>query len=161
MSIKIYYRWCKMGIRITGFDTPFGGISWEYTEKERKGIQNLFFFLESKRILVNPDSMEVKQWCIESALEIRQKLVDFLAQYHFPDATVTCIRSMITACNDFLDQLSTVDAHGILYKNHNGDWENSTFSSAMKQFRTTFRDNIHWLSTAYNLPFDKVIPEQY
>ena len=51
-----------MGIRITGIDVPFGGISWEYTETEKQAIQKLFFFLESKRLLTNPIEMEIKQW---------------------------------------------------------------------------------------------------
>ena len=63
-----------MGIRITGIDVPFGGISWEYTETEKQAIQKLFFFLESKRLLTNPIEMEIKQWCIESALEIKRRI---------------------------------------------------------------------------------------
>ena len=39
-----------MGVRITGIDTPLGGISWEYTEAEKNSIQEIFFFLESKRL---------------------------------------------------------------------------------------------------------------
>lgn len=69
--------------------------------------------------------------------------------------------SMIDACNKFLDNLGDVKETGILYKNCNGDWVDSTFSSAMKQFRKTFRDNISLLSSAYNLTFNKNIPEQY
>ena len=30
-----------MGIRITGINVPFGGISWEYTETEKQEIQKL------------------------------------------------------------------------------------------------------------------------
>lgn len=150
-----------MGIKITGFDTPFGGVSWEYTENERKGIQNLFFYLESKRILINPESMEIKEWCVASALDIKQMLVNYLTQYNSPDDTVTCIRSMIAACNNLLDQLNTINEHGILYKNHNGDWENIIFSSAMKQFHTTFRKSLSQLSSIYNLSFNQTIPEQY
>ena len=47
-----------MGIRITSASTPIGGISWEFTETKKKGIKDLFLFLESKRILVNPKEME-------------------------------------------------------------------------------------------------------
>lgn len=150
-----------MGIRITGLDTPFGGASWEYTESEKKGIQNLFFFLESKRLLVNPIEMEIKQWCIQSSIEIKQKIIELLSQYNFSNQTIDCMRAMICACNDFLDKLESVNETGIIYKNHNGDWANSTFSFAMKQFRKTFRDNICLLSGEYNLTFSKTIPEEY
>lgn len=150
-----------MGIKVTGVSTPFGGISWEYTEAEKKGVQELFFFLETKRILVNPVEMEIKQWCIQSAIEIKQKLTELHSQYDFSNHTTNCMRSMIDACNDFLDKLGDVKETGILYKNGNGDWSDSTFSSAMKQFRKIFRDNINSLSSAYNLTFNKPIPEEY
>ncbi len=151
----------NMGIRITGLSTPFGGISWEYSEAEKKGVQELFFFLETKRILVNPIEMEIKQWCIKSTIEIKKKITELHSQYDFSNHTTDCMRSMIDACNNFLDKLGGVKETGILCKNDNGDWADSTFSSAMKQFRKTFRDNIKLLSSAYNLTFNKNIPEQY
>lgn len=150
-----------MRIKVTGLSTPFGGISWEYSETEKKGVQELFFFLETKRILVNPIEMEIKQWCIESAFEIKKKITEIYSQYHFSNHTTDCIRSMIDACNNFLDKINDVKETGIIYKNGNGDWVDSTFSSAMKQFRKSFRDNINLLSYAYNVTFNKIIPEQY
>lgn len=33
-----------MGIRITGIDVPFGGISWEYTETEKQGNSKVILF---------------------------------------------------------------------------------------------------------------------
>lgn len=150
-----------MGIRITGIDTPLGGISWEYTEAEKNSIQEIFFFLESKRLLVNSIEMEVKSWCEQSALEIKNRIVFILAKNQFSDDTKNSLRTMITACNDFLDDVSKVDQTGIIYKNHNGDWENATFSSSMKKFRKVFRDNINALSLRYDLTFHKTIPEEY
>lgn len=150
-----------MGIRITGIDVPFGGISWEYTETEKQAIQKLFFFLESKRLLTNPIEMEIKQWCIESALEIKRRLVDTLSECDFSKDTIGCIRSMIGACNDFLDRLDTVKETGIIFKNEEGDWANSAFSSAMKQFRNVFRENINLLSSVYGITFTKTIPTEY
>lgn len=35
-----------MGIRITGVSAPIGGISWEFTETKKKGIKDLFLFLD-------------------------------------------------------------------------------------------------------------------
>ena len=150
-----------MGIRITGIDVPFGGISWEYTETEKQAIQKLFFFLESKRLLTNPIEMEIKEWCIESALEIKRTLVDILSECDFSKDTIGCIRSMIGACNDFLYRLDTVKETGIIYKNEKGDWANSAFSSAMKQFRNVFRENINLLSSVYGITFTKTIPTEY
>lgn len=150
-----------MGIKITGFSTPVGGVSWEYTQTEKKGIEELFFFLEARRILTNPIEMEIKHWCEQSALEIKHKLTELLSKYDFSEQTIMCFRSMVGACNDFLDRLNNVKDTGIIYKNQNGDWDDITFSSAMKQFRAVFRDNTDKLSSVYNMPFVKKIPEQY
>ena len=43
-----------MGIKLNGISVPIGGISWEYTESGQKGIQEMFYYLESKRLLINP-----------------------------------------------------------------------------------------------------------
>ena len=150
-----------LGIRITGIDTPFGGVSWEYTENAKKGIQELFYFLESKRILTNPTEMEIKGWCEKSAIEIRNKLTELLSKNDFNEETISCIRLLANACNSFLDDMTRVTNTGIIYKSGNDDWENVNFSKAMKNLRNSFRDNIHTLSEAYQIKFTKNIPFEY
>lgn len=150
-----------MGIRITGLDTPFGGVSWEYTESAKKGVQELFYFLEAKRILTNPAEMEVGHWCEESAIQIRNKLTELLSNHNFNNETITCFRVMVDSCNSFLDEMSCVTQQGIIYKNGNGDWEDTNFSRAMKKFRKSFRDNIKVLSNGYQLEFRNTIPEKF
>ena len=150
-----------MGIKITGVSVPFGGVSWEYTEPEKKYIQDLFFYLESKRVLTNPMDMEIKAWCEQSAIEIRNTLDSVLSKADYHQDTINCIRSMMNACNVFLDDMRKVDITGIIYKNNHGDWEHSGYSAAMKKFRKVFRDNIQFLSSAYGLEFPKEIPEEY
>ena len=150
-----------MGIKFTGIDTPFGGVSWEYTENESNGIKELFYFLEAKRVLVNPADMEKVSWCGQSSIEIRNKLTELLSKYSFSNDSVNDFRDMVNACNAFLDNMEKVDEQGILYKNGNGDWESINFSKAMKQFRKVFREKIALLSERYRVEFSKVIPEEY
>jgi hypothetical protein len=150
-----------MGIRITGLDTPFGGVSWEYTENAKKGIQELFYFLEAKRILTNPSEMEIEIWCEKSAIEIRNKLTELLSKYDFNSETIACIRAMIDSCNSFLDDMRCVTRPGIIYKNGHGDWADINFSKTMKKLRKNFRDNIKTLSQAYQIEFRNIIPEEF
>ena len=150
-----------MGIRITGIDTPFGGVSWEYTETARKGIQELFYFLESKRLLTNPAEMEIKAWCVESAIEIKNKLTELLSKYDFSKETIACIRTLISSCNSFLDDMGCVNNPGIIYKNGSGDWEDIHFSKSMKKLRESFRGTIMTLSEAYQINFNNNIPEEF
>lgn len=148
-----------MGIKITGIDTPFGGVSWEYTETSKDGIQELFYYLETKRILINPIEMERKEWCVRSAIEMKREIATILSKYKFNSDTVCLLRTMINACNQFLDSLSSVKNSGIIYKNRSGDWEDATFSRAMKQFRMAFKEGILLLSQAYQIPFSNNIPD--
>ena len=148
-----------MGIRITGLDTPIGGVSWEYTETAKHGIQELFYFLETKRILTNPIEMEIKSWCASSAIEIKTKIAEILGKYDFNAETISCLRSMADACNSFLDRLDAVPNEGIIYKNSSGDWENFAYSKAMRTFRAILKEKIELLSTAYNLQFARNIPD--
>lgn len=150
-----------MGIKIKGVSIPVGGISWEYTESKKKGIQEMFYYLESKRILTNPMEMEIKEWSEKSAIEIKNKLVEILSKYEYDRVTVKIIKAMIDTCNEFLDDMQKFDTSGIIYKNSKKDWCDMRYSAAMKKFRKSFRDNIKLLTEEYEIEFLKEIPEEY
>ena len=124
-----------MGIKLNGISVPIGGISWEYTESGQKGIQEMFYYLESKRLLINPKEMEKKEWSEKSAIEIKNKLVDILSRYKYDQNIITIIKQMVDACNEFLDNMQRVEVRGILYKNLQSDWEDLEYGVAMKKFR--------------------------
>lgn len=127
-----------MGIKLNGISVPIGGISWEYTESGQKGIQEMFYYLESKRLLINPKEMEKKEWSEKSAIEIKNKLVDILSRYKYDQNIITIIKQMVDACNEFLDNMQRVEVRGILYKNLQSDWEDLEYGVAMKKFRKIF-----------------------
>ena len=81
-----------MGIKLNGISVPIGGISWEYTESGQKGIQEMFYYLESKRLLINPKEMENKEWSEKSAIEIKNKLVDILSRYKYDQNIINVIQ---------------------------------------------------------------------
>lgn len=150
-----------MGIKITGVSTPFGGISWEYNENEKSAIRKLFIFLESKRLLVDPISMEFPDQCAQSAIEIKHFIVELLIGSPFSSETEKCLSSMINECNDYLNGLNSRKRNHIIYKNQNGDWCDDNFSIIMKEFRSIFRENIEILSNNFKISFNKNIPKQY
>ena len=150
-----------MGIKLNGISVPIGGISWEYTESGQKGIQEMFYYLESKRLLINPKEMENKEWSEKSAIEIKNKLVDILSRYKYDQNIITIIKQMVDACNEFLDNMQRVEVRGILYKNLQSDWEDLEYGVAMKKFQKIFRDNIKLLAETYNITFSKEIPKEY
>lgn len=150
-----------MGIKLNGISVPIGGISWEYTESGQKGIQEMFYYLESKRLLINLRERENKEWSEKSAIEIKNKFVDILSRYKYDQNIITIIKQMVDACNEFLDNMQRVEVRGILYKNLQSDWEDLEYGVAMKKFRETFRDNIKILAETYNITFSKEIPKEY
>ncbi|GCA65824.1 hypothetical protein KGMB01110_02600 [Mediterraneibacter butyricigenes] len=150
-----------MGIKLNGISVPIGGISWEYTESGQKGIQEMFYYLESKRLLINPKEMENKEWSEKSAIEIKNKLVDILSRYKYDQNIITIIKQMVDACNEFLDNMQRVEVRGILYKNLQSDWEDLEYGVAMKKFRKIFRGSIKLLAETYNITFSKEIPKEY
>lgn len=147
--------------RINGFSSPVGGFSWEYTEDEKTQIQKLFYFLESKRLLVTPIDMEVTDECAISALDIKNFITGLLCEFQFSKFSELRLKRLCAVCNDFLDKLNQLRTPHFIYKNNHGDWADNNFSIAMKDFRNIFRENIISLEENYGLSFDKHIPEEY
>lgn len=149
-----------MGLELNGFSTSLGGISWNKTTSSKEMFTHLLFFLESKRILVNPIELEFKDWCIESVLEIKQQLVNITQELKLKDFDADIIRNLIDACNDYLDTVKPMNLPGIIYKN-DGRWEDLSFDRAMKGFRYSFKQEILKIEKKYRLKFHKIIPEEF
>ncbi len=152
-----------MKYELNGLSLPFGGISWNKTTSTKDKFSYLLFYLESKRILINPIEMEKKEWCIESVLEIKQQLISIVADSNLKSRDIDIIRNMIEACNDYLDTVSPLDLSNIIYKSNekNGEWYDSTFDKSMKQFRKTFRNQIKEIEKRHKLVFNKKIPDEF
>ena len=149
-----------MGLELNGFSTSLGGISWNKTTSSKEMFTHLLFFLESKRILVNPIELEFKDWCIESVLKIKQQLVSITQELKLKDFDADIIRNMIDACNDYLDTVKPMNLPGIIYKKDDR-WEDLSFDRAMKAFRNSFKQEIAKVEKKYRLKFHKIIPEQF
>ena len=149
-----------MGLELNGFSTSLGGISWNKTTSSKEMFTHLLFFLESKRILVNPIEFEFKDWCIESVLEIKQQLVNITQELKLKDFDADIIRNLIDACNDYLDMVKPMNLPGIIYKKDDR-WEDLSFDRAMKAFRNSFKQEIAKVEKKYRLKFHKIIPEQF
>lgn len=152
-----------MKYELNGISTPFGGVSWNKTNSVKDKFSFLLFYLESKRILVNPIEMEKKEWCIESVLEIKKQLVFITEDTVFKKDDLSIIRNMIKACNQYLDMVSPLDLPNIIYKSHTqeGSWNDLQFDKAMKQFRNSFKQEIEYIEKRYRLSFHKNIPNEF
>ena len=104
--------------------------------------------------------MERMDWCVESVLEIKSNLVFCTQGVSLKEHDIQILRTLIDACNSFLDTVSPSMETGIIYKNGNR-WEDLRFDNAMKQFRNVFRREIKTIEDKYKLHFTKSIPEEY
>jgi len=152
-----------VGHRITGIDTPFGGISWEKTTSPKDRVAFLFRFLESKRLLTNPIAMEIIEECASSAIEIKNTFVSITDGIDFPKGDLAMLSKMANTCNTFLDSLTQINKQKsrphILYKD--GDhWEDKDFDSAMKLFRNGIKQGIAYFEKKYKLNFVGYIPDR-
>ena len=150
-----------MGFELNGFSTSIAGISWNKTTSSKEMFTHLLFFLESKRILVNPIELEIKDWCIESVLEIKQQLVNITQEVKLKDFDADRIRNLIDACNHYLDVVTPMDWPRIIYKKDGEHWADLSFDRAMKKFRASFKKEIEQIEKKYHLKFHKMISEEF
>ena len=149
-----------MKFEINGISFPFGGISWNKSTTTKEMFAHLLLFLEAKRILINPIEMEKKEWCIESVLEIKKKLITITEGLELNDNEKEIILNLIDACNEYLNRVVPMELPSIIFKN--GDkWEDLSFDRAMKSFRSGFKREIQKIENNYKLSFSKVIPEEF
>lgn len=149
-----------MGKRsLNGFSVAWGGLSWDNNITSKEYFEKLLFYLESKRILVNPFSMEEKTQCIESVLEIKHFLTELPIEVEFTKEERDFLRTMIRACNCYLDNVKKRSVPRILYQDENR-WTDVAFDKAMKEFRSSFRDTIKLIENRYHLHFDNTIFEE-
>ncbi len=94
-----------MGARLTGFEVPIvgGGLSWEYTEDDKKVARALATFLEDRRVLFGDRHCEDERYCIQSALAIRSFLTDQIANARPGKDLEASLRVMRAACRKFVE----------------------------------------------------------
>ena len=145
---------------LNGISFPFGGIAWDNNTTAKDRFRYLLLFLESKRILTNPFYMELKQECIESALEIKHTLVDITRDAEFDEKDTDIVRFLVVACNTYLDTVRSGTIPHLIYKD--GDrWADVAFEGAMKNFRNSFRSGIKQIEDRYGLRYKARIPDKY
>src|SRR2546430_17533864 len=88
--------------KITGIDTPFGGVSFETSESEKVKAKRLITFLEDRRGLYRPWDVEMPKHCVDSIIEIRHFLTTEISSTKDGDYA-EALRDMRAAGRRFLD----------------------------------------------------------
>lgn len=92
-----------MSYRVTGIDTPFGGLSWEKTDGDREIARRVVTFLEDRRVLFGDRHCEDEGHCVASALEIRAFLTEQITAANPGKDLENSLRAMRAAARKFVD----------------------------------------------------------
>jgi hypothetical protein len=143
-------KFSEIANRLTGISTPFGGASWQPAEMEIAVARRVIAFLEDRRVLYEPNEMEVPSHCVHSVIEIRHRLSDELGKLDSKSELVASLRAMRAACRKFLERVGTEGHDGIHYAN-SGGYQSWTFGSALGELRGAFGVHVARIAAAFKL----------
>lgn len=87
---------------------------------------------------------------VELKLEIKQTLVSITKDVDCKETDIDIVRSLIAACNDYLDTVRSDSIPHLIYKDGN-HWADAIFDSAMKKFRKAFKSGIKQIEDRHGL----------
>jgi hypothetical protein len=141
--------------RLTGISTPVFGVSWNPPEAECAVARRVLTFLEDRRVLYTPESMEVPEHCIRSVLEIRAMLTHELGQLTSADELADSPRALRAACRKFLDTIQPRQRDIERYGFSQGHWASWMFLGALGEMRGVFGVHLAILAAKFGLSVEK------
>lgn len=152
-----------MAIKVTGIDTPFGGLSWE-TEDTNAIIRGYIIILNNRRLVSMPWDRKPcnllwevdAQYCMDSALYIKHLTDTMLVKHEFPFSTQKLFSNICSHCNDFLTETANA-VHGtsgiisLSFTTENiDDYPQLKFISAVKLFKENVNEEMQQLVKLYS-----------
>jgi len=138
--------------RITGFSTPLFGVSWNPPAAERDTVRAFLTFLEDRRVLFNPDFLEVEWQVQDSVQQIRQQCTATIAKLHDQSRAIAPLRSVRAACRRFLDEPRLDYRH---FANRGPrDTDRPSFFTALGEFRAAIGIHIANLALLYQIELE-------
>ncbi|HYC68890.1 DUF6650 family protein [Brevundimonas sp.] len=136
--------------RITGISTPLGGVQWaDPGPSDRDRVRELLIELEDRRVLYNPDWLEVRSQVDESINEIRGICTEALKRFSPRDYATQALRVIRAACRRYLDDTQ------IEFRFAQWDTEPNGLSAgaflALGAFRATVGQEVARLAAQYDL----------
>lgn len=144
--MKIKFK--QIAKSLTGFSTPFFGVSWNPPETDRDIVRKLITFLEDRRALYNPYNIETPMFVDQSLLEIRKELTDTLQRIDDNPNISPHLRAMRAACRKYLNEVSNQSSPRFHYR------EFETFA-ALGELRAPFGIHIAQLVVKYGIDIEE------
>jgi len=144
-KIRLKGKW--LASRLTGISCPIAGVSWKPPADERGMAQGLITFLEDRRVLFTPYSMEVGPYVVESVLDIRKRITCDLEKVSKSSTLGESLVSMRAACRKFLNETQQQET-----RSYRMDF---FLIDCLAVLRTTFGMHITRLACAYDLELEE------
>jgi len=136
--------------RITGISVPFGGVQWaDPGPSDRERVRGFLVELEDRRVLYNPDWLEVRNQVDASVDEIRDVCTAALKTFAPNDFAALPIRNIRAACRRYLDD-TTVEFRHADFHHHHGGLSPGAFL-ALGAFRATVGQDVARLAAHYDI----------
>lgn len=158
-KLKLTYQEIKS--RLTGFSTPFFGLSWQPDEAEVRIAKRVITQLEDRRVLYSAYELEVPSHCISSVIEIRRILTDEIGRLSQDSQLYQDIQLLRAACRKFLDSIHPIERDIDNYQSFTtvSGW---IFLTALGELRGVFGIGIAKIAASYRIniigDLTKIIP---
>lgn len=99
--------------RLTGVTLPVvgGGLTWTVSEADKTTARSVLNFLEDRRVLYDPYTVEIAHACVSSVREIRDHLRHVIDQCQ-TDVLRDPLRAVQAACRQFLTDVQATERNG-------------------------------------------------
>lgn len=140
--------------RLIGISCPFFGVSWNPPEQERTVARRIIRFLEDRRVLYSPSSLEIPHDCVESVFKVREYLTKELQGLSEDSNLFEYTKAMRIACRKFLDRTHHSEREIVKFANNERHYASWVFFSALGEMRGTFGNMIAQMAAAYGIDIE-------
>ncbi|HLJ29055.1 MAG TPA: DUF6650 family protein [Candidatus Angelobacter sp.] len=152
-------KFSEIANRLTGISTPLLGVSWQPTDLEVSAARRVITYMEDRRVLYTPESLEVPSHCVQSVLEIRHFLTGELGKLDKASEFAASLRAMRAASRKFMERVGTDGREVILHAHHQGHWASWTFYSALGEMRGMFGIHLAKIAAEFKLDIEDRLAE--
>ncbi|MDD3579876.1 MAG: hypothetical protein PHW74_02510 [Desulfobacca sp.] len=150
--------------RLTGISCPVFGVSWNPPEADCAIARRIITFLEDRRVLYAPYTMEVHTHCVDSVLKIRDFLTEELTKIGSKKELDESLRAMRAACRKFLNTVYDGNGRDFHFASKYKLWPGVVFDDALGQLRGVFGVQTAKIAAQYGLDVEdelaSILPEE-
>jgi hypothetical protein len=136
--------------RITGIDTPLGGVQWTPAVLDIDVARAVINFLEDRRVLYEEYAWEVPEHCVDSVTKIRQFLTDQISREGVGPGFENSLRAMRAGCRQFMSVMQRLERHGAGTAPYQG-----AFNQALGALRRDVGMQVAIIAVRFDIPVEE------